>query len=337
MNIITSKYSGGNGNVLFQISATISYSNKLNRPFVLSSNKSFPNIEKYSASSIGLNETEFTNSLKELHENEIFNEDVFPENENLILVGFFQNYKLFDEYKYQIFDIIGIQSIRNSVIPIIKSDAFESRKLFIKNSEIPEPIINVETKELYITKIEPDRSFVKKSKNEITISLHIRRGDYENLECYHLLLDGHYYKRALLHLLSKFNGLFEFKILCFYEKKSKTSANQIINSLISDKYFVQYNLEYFHFNDILDELKLEISDTEEMAIMSQCNHHIIANSTFSWWSAYINPDKNKIVCYPNEFFNHQLYYLNNGGLDVDEWHSIQAWNPLKYKCNCHFW
>lgn len=48
MNTITVRYWGGMGNVLFQISAAIAYSNKLNRPFILS---------KYTATTIGIDET----------------------------------------------------------------------------------------------------------------------------------------------------------------------------------------------------------------------------------------------------------------------------------------
>ena len=77
-----------------------------------------------------------------------------------------------------------------------------------------------------------------------------------------------------------------------------------------------------------------ITDIEEMAIMSHCDHHIIANSTYSWWSAYINENPDKIVCYPNEWYNHQLYYLSTTGFNADGFIPIPAWNPRIKKCGC---
>jgi hypothetical protein len=304
MNIITVRYWGGMGNVLFEIASAIAHSNRLNRPFLLAKYPAFPKLDNHTPSSIGLDETEFANTLKEFSEEEIARGEPFPENQPVKLIGFYQVYTLFDEYKDQIFHIIGIPDIRKNVLPIIHSTAFQSRGLF---GSVP------------------------------TISLHIRRGDYEGLSCEFLLLNQYYYKLALLNIIQRLlpQNIAKFNILCFYEKKSFESANKVIDALLSDNDLSTYPIEFYHFNSTLDEMGKTATDIEEMAIMSQCNHHIIANSTYSWWSAYINPDPNKIVCYPNEYFNHQLSYLSNDGLKVEGWTSIEAWNPNEYRCNCY--
>ena len=302
MNIITARYWGRTGNMLFQIAAAIYYSDKLGRPFLFSKCPEFPNIDNHSPESIGLDSTEFSDSLMEISEEDIASCVPFPVNRNIKLTGFYQNWKMVEECKAQLFDVVGMGDIRNNVLPIIQSPNFQERGLF---GSYP---------------------------NQTTIGLHIRRGDYEQLACYFLLLNEYYYKSALLNIANRMVGSNKINVLCFYEKASTNSAKKIIDSLVADKDLSSaYPFEYYHFNDLLP---VKITDVEELAAISHCDHNIIANSTFSWWSAYVNTNPNKIVCYPDEYFNHQLHYLSNAGLKVDGWTETKAWNPVERKCTC---
>jgi Glycosyl transferase family 11 len=59
---------------------------------------------------------------------------------------------------------------------------------------------------------------------------------------------------------------------------------------------------------------------EDLRLMSLCKHHIIANSSFSWWGAWLNQNPGKIVLAPKKWFNSVGY--NTKGLIPDEWLKI---------------
>ena len=79
---------------------------------------------------------------------------------------------------------------------------------------------------------------------------------------------------------------------------------------IDDIFYVVFSdeldwvMENMQFGDnvyyVNKDKKLE--DFEELFIMSHCKHHIIANSTFSWWGAWLNINEEKIIIGPEKWF-----------------------------------
>lgn len=102
-------------------------------------------------------------------------------------------------------------------------------------------------------------------------SVHVRRGDYCKNTDFHNLLTIDYYKKAIEYIG---HGNFLF---------FSDDIEWVKKNFISDN---------FLYSESKDEL-------EDFYLMSKCNNNIIANSTFSWWSAYLNPNENKVVISPS--------------------------------------
>jgi len=114
-----------------------------------------------------------------------------------------------------------------------------------------------------------------------SVSLHIRRGDY--LNSIHGTCDMKYYKQAVTEIL-----------------KINKKANFFIFS--DDISWVKNNLDFIDHKTLV-LLESDIPDHEEMYLMSQCKHNIIANSSFSWWGAWLNQNSDKKVIAPKKWFN----------------------------------
>jgi hypothetical protein len=117
------------------------------------------------------------------------------------------------------------------------------------------------------------------------VALHIRRGDYvtnAHTLSVHGVCSLAYYERAIQHII---NNVQNPKLFIFSD----------------DMQWVKQNLKTtlpIHYIDNNDAS----TDYEDLRLMSLCKHNIIANSSFSWWGAWLNTNKNKIVIAPNNWF-----------------------------------
>ena len=125
--------------------------------------------------------------------------------------------------------------------------------------------------------------------NKITasesVSIHVRRGDYissKNAQEHHGNLNVDYYANALKIIKDthKNSEVFLFSDDLDWCKDNLKLDNEI--------YYVDANQKNnFHL---------------DMYLMSQCKHNIIANSSFSWWGAWLNEHQHKIVAAPKKWF-----------------------------------
>lgn len=124
-----------------------------------------------------------------------------------------------------------------------------------------------------------------KIKNSNSISIHIRRGDYvSDLKT------------------TKIHGICSSE---YYEKAISAIKNRVKKPVFyifsDDLQWTKQNIR-LEFPCVYVDHNLGKKDYEDMRLMSECKHNIIANSSFSWWGAWLNKNKNKIVIAPRRFF-----------------------------------
>lgn len=126
-------------------------------------------------------------------------------------------------------------------------------------------------------------------------SIHVRRTDYTSPPNYFNLMPSNYYYEAIKHSSCK-----EF---CLFTDDFKWCRD---------------NLK-------IDNLKIiSYTDYEEFILMSLCRENIICNSTFGWWAAYLNHNKEKKVIAPpyNKWFGINYSNLNNCDIYPENWVQI---------------
>lgn len=120
----------------------------------------------------------------------------------------------------------------------------------------------------------------------VSVSLHIRRGDYvsdSRASATHGTCDLAYYEAAVKYVAARCGQAPSFFVFS------------------DDPDWAEANLQ-LPFKTVLIRHNGPEKNYEDLRLMSACNHHIIANSTFSWWGAWLNPEKNKIVVAPQRWF-----------------------------------
>lgn len=316
---------GGLGNQLFQIFTTIAYALDNKIPFYFSSKyelysgestirhtywntflsslspflKSLDNRTDLSALNTSLLESFSQSGYKErkvlyIREKEFaYNALPKPYGSNTVdkfLYGYFQSPKYFDHHKDTLMQMIQLPEIKAKVL------------------------------EKY-----PQYKYLENPSNN-TISLHFRLGDYKKLQGYHPVLTKEYYLNAILYIKKTLSNLKlnninnseyapDLKILYFCEENEEDLA-EVAKTI----YYLQSHLNK---NILFEKIDGMLEDWEQMIIMSLCSCNIIANSTFSWWGAYLNTyyNCNNIVCYPKTWFGIKIKH-NTKDLFFNNWIQI---------------
>lgn len=117
----------------------------------------------------------------------------------------------------------------------------------------------------------------------MAVSLHIRRGDYisnPEVQQFHGSCNLDYYQTCIAQIVQyvDYPHFFVFS----------DDPDWVVDNLV-----IEYPVTFVTNNH----------DYEDLWLMSLCKHHIIANSTFSWWAAWLNLHPNKRIFAPRRWFN----------------------------------
>ena len=154
---------------------------------------------------------------------------------------------------------------------------FQSEKYFLESSD------------LIRSELSPSDEILKKLNltpfiDTNVVSIHVRRTDYVTSNGYHPVQSIEYYKKAL-DIIGEYDYIFVFSDDIQWCKDNLTFNNMVF-------------MEGF-------------DDVEDLWLMSMCNHNIIANSTFSWWAAWLNVNLNRKVVAPIVWFGNQCDKYND--------------------------
>lgn len=150
-----------------------------------------------------------------------------------------------------------------------------------------------------------NQRFAEEIQRSNAVSLHIRRGDYVSsaiTNWYHGTCSMEYYQRAVEIIAEKM-------------------PSPTLYVFTDDPAWAKENLHLPYPTIVLDDERGS-HDYEDMHLMSLCKHHIIANSSFSWWGAWLNESTDKLVIAPKQWLANEEHNRHTLDLVPNTWMRI---------------
>lgn len=146
--------------------------------------------------------------------------------------------------------------------------------------------------------------------NYSLISVHIRRGDY---------------------IKESFSDLYPRYFYAFCDDDYYCKAIEFINDSVKNPMFVFFSddIDYVKekYKNITNKIIIEGQrDYEDMYLMTLCDHHIVANSTFSFWGAYLGHNNNGITIAPNL---HYARMISHDKIWIKEYFKVDNWKYIE--------
>jgi hypothetical protein len=250
--MITCKLYGRTGNQMFQIAATIGHALKYGYKFAFPEDTE--NSEIWPKVDVRLPVLDGSEKFSGYYHEGSHKYLEIPRMDNIILDGYFQSYKYFQ-----------------NVIPVLL-EIFHFSSLTVWNR----------------------------------IGLHVRRGDYLNYPDKHPVLPIEYYKKAIEFILNQ-----------------DPARIYTIFVYTDDFNWCKENMNYEKFGYVVHVNSTRKPETD-LSLMAQCQHNIIANSSFSYWAAMLNQNPAKIVVSPpaDKWFGEGNKHLDISDLLPPSWTQI---------------
>lgn len=262
---------GGLGNQLFQYAAAAQLAANLNTSVALDISAYEADNEIRSYMLQYFNITERFASKKEV---------AFYKKGNYIVNHFFKSLKPFNYKEKGLRYNTDLFTIKQN--KVLLNGYFQSELYF---KEIRDSIVK-----MFQVKVPAEglnNEAINNIKNTNSVSLHIRRGDYVSnptVNAVHTVCDMAYYAQALTYL--------------------KGSLNQAHIFIFSDDIpWAKQNLDTLGMPCTFIDFNTPDNCYEDLRLMYSCKHNIIANSSFSWWGAWLNTNNDKTVIAPKKWFN----------------------------------
>lgn len=260
-------------------------------------------------------------SLKGIAANRKFQYTIPPENPEVQI----DNYGLLEAFKLSTNQNIGWLNSSS----IVQESGFEFDENLFNNCPDDVNLLGYFQTEKYFKNIEdeirkdfvfkdewitPCQEFMDQFKNQEVIFLHVRRGDpnltdkrgfkwaYVNLQDQHPVQPLEYYENALSHFDK------ETPVIIFSDSIEWCKEQEIFNE---DRFMFSEQVEKYSDGALVPYI--------DLCLMSMCSHAIIANSSMSWWGAWLIKNPNKKVISPKMWFGSAYSDKNTKDLYCDDW------------------
>ena len=165
--------------------------------------------------------------------------------------------------------------------PVLLKGYLQSEKYFIKESASIRNAFSFPA----LVATDESISVLSAISTGCSVSVHVRRGDYLHpaIAAQHGTCSVEYYRQAI----EKIRTAFPAAVFYFFTDDASWVQNEFIDKIPGS---------------VLVKNNTGANSWKDMYLMSKCSHHIIANSSFSWWGAWLNDEPGKIVIAPKTWF-----------------------------------